>query len=310
LKNKLVKDHICLEKGVYYNPTKDSYLFTTRSDTDIGPISLGFQVTRKCNLNCIHCCESEKIPDSSLLKIKKIAKKLREDGRKRICITGGEPLCRTDIKDIIKIFYDQGMFLTLSTNGLNVTNEILNFAKKYIVNIRFSLHGLEKTHDRVVRQKGAFKKTIEAIELSIKKNIHVGVIFSVLRINSDEIIDVARLCEKIGVEKFIIFSLIARGRARKIFDKQFIHVSEIRSIMEKINKIKKKENWNLEVNLVDWRVEGQCILVFPDGTMIGTPSFKSPKNTFILGNVLKEDIKKMWDKYPFKQNYVSYYKFH
>jgi len=44
--------------------------------------------------------------------------------------------------------------------------------------------------------------------------------------------------------------------------------------------------------------------------VVGVPSFTSDKNQLILGNVLRDNVADLWKKYPFKENYINYYRNH
>ncbi len=310
----LENDHLIrLEKGLYYDPVKDAYFFTEKYPEELGPISIGLQVTRRCNADCIHCAATGLVPDASTEEMKQMIDNLHEAGTVRISVTGGEPLVRKDLIEILQKIKSLNMASTLSTNGLLLNEKKLDKLKGLLSNIRFSLHGLEQTNDYIFQKQGAFKKILNMVDLSVSKRMHVGVIYSVMRRNVDDLIDVANLLEKKGVEKLIIFTLIANGRGRDIFDSQFLHVSEINDVMDKLRAKQKNKNWNLDINLVDWRTEGQCVLVTPSGEIYGAPSFRpedTPENIYVMGNVLEDDVEQMWHSYPFRENYVNYYRNH
>jgi MoaA/NifB/PqqE/SkfB family radical SAM enzyme len=314
-KNQILQnDHIIrLEEGLYYDPIKDSYYFTEKYPEELGPVSVGLQVTRRCNADCIHCAASGFVQELQTEEMKQVIKKLHEAGTVRISVTGGEPLIRDDLVELLKEIRKFNMASTLSTNGLLLDEAKLDEIKDLLSNIRFSIHGLEETNDYIFQKKGAFNKIMEMVDLSVSKDMHVGVIYSVMRRNIDELIDVARILEKKGVDKLIIFTLIANGRGKDIFDNQFLHVSEIQEVMGELRDIKREQEWNLDVTLVDWRTEGQCMLVTPSGQIYGAPSFREedrPENIYIMGNVLKDDVKQLWKEYPFRNNYVNYYRNH
>ncbi|NTV40950.1 MAG: radical SAM protein [Candidatus Moranbacteria bacterium] len=291
-----------------YNTKKDSYKFL-KKDVD-SFINVGLQVTRRCNLQCVHCCEPDQIKELSLVEIKNVIDELSKGGLKKICITGGEPFLRNDLDEITKYATEKGMFVTLSTNGFILNDLRLLNVKPYINNIRFSLHGTEKNHNEVVQNKNGFKKVMDSIQLSNKLGVPVSVVASIFAKNYSDMIDIARICERQGVEKLYFFSLISRGRAYESYDKEYVPFEKIKDTFKRIKEIAKEESWNLDMNIIDWSLEGQCVLVFPDGSLAGVPSFKDKDNTNIVGNILKENMRSLWDKYQFKNNYINYYKNH
>lgn len=303
------KNWIKLHEGFLYNPVKDSYLITHENPEELGPISVGFQVTRRCNANCVHCAASDMIPDLPTEKVFEILEKLKAGGCVRVCVTGGEPLVRNDLMDILKKIKELGMNATLSTNGLALNRQKLKEMKPYLTNIRFSLHGLKETNDKIFQRKGAYEKIMSQIEACVEEGMSVGVIYSAMKRNVDELVELAHELEERGVGKITIFTLIANGRAIDLFDKQLVPASEIEKTLKKLKKLKKEKGWDLSFNLVDWRLEGQCLLVTPAGVMYGyDPS--SPDNILKIGNVLKQSVRELWSKYPFRENYICYYRQH
>lgn len=293
---------------IKYNTKKDSFEFQKRSVDFF--ICLGFEVTRRCNLKCLHCCESEQMPDNSLEKIKFMVDKLSSSGLKKICITGGEPLLRKDLVEILKHMYSKKIYVTLSTNGLILDKRRLLELKPFIDNIRFSLHGNEKTHDKITGLKGSFKKVIEGVKIAGNLGIPVSIVMPVIFQNFLEMSSVAKLCEGVGVEKLHFFSLISRGRGGPLYDQEYVPFAKIKTKFNEILGIANNNSWNLGLNIVDWSIEGRCALLFPNGNLTAVQSFKDKDNIKIVGNLLKEDPRILWERYPFKENYINHYKIH
>ncbi len=290
-----------------YNVNKDRYLFKKESVNFF--INVGFQVTRKCNLSCIRCCESGQIDGAPLEKIKTLIDKLACSGMKKICITGGEPLLREDLPEIVKHAHEMGLFVTLSTNALLLDEKKLLAIKPNIHNIRFSLHGKQNTHDNIVGHSGHFQKVIQSMKLANQMEIPVSVVSPIIQENHAEMHEIAEICEKNRVEKLYFFSLILRGRGLGL-EKQAVQFSRIAREFAKISVLAKKNSYNLDLNIIDWSIEEQCCLVFPNGDLAGVPSFNYADNTRIVGNFFEDSAESLWAKYPFKENYLNYYKNH
>jgi len=292
-----------------YDIRRDSYRFTDESVSFF--INVGFQVTRRCNLKCVYCSEAEENPkDPSIKNLKLMVDKLVDYGLKRICITGGEPLLRDDLEDILRYIKEKGVNVTLSTNGMLLTKKRLIKLKPYIDNIRFSLRGVEGIHNKITGNKDSYGKTIKAIQISRNVGLPVSIVSTVVVNNYKQMGLVAEKCEKEGVEKLYYFSLIPRGRALKLYKKQGVGIDKISREYNKIVENARKKNWNLEIKIANFTIEGECVLVFPDGRVVGVPSFTSKGNQLVLGNILKDNLLRMWKKYPFKENYCSYYRNH
>ncbi len=292
-----------------YDPRRDSYQFGDESVNFF--INVGFQVTRRCNLKCVYCCEAEDNPvDTSLKEIKLMIDKLVSGGVRRICITGGEPLLRDDLTKILRYMKGKGVSITLSTNGMLVNKQRLLKLRPYIDNIRFSLRGNEKIHNEITGNKESYKRTINGIKLSKRLGIPVSVVFTVIRKNFDQMAWAAEKCEEECVDKLYFFSLIPRGRAIELVDKQSIRIDMISREYNRICEEAKKSSCNLEIRIANFTIEGECTLVFPNGDVVAVPSFTNGKNQLVLGNLLKEDLGTIWKKFPYKENYFCYYRNH
>ncbi|MBZ9572243.1 glycosyltransferase [Patescibacteria group bacterium] len=134
-------------------------------------------ITNQCNYSCVHCFlgDSPKIKKKELTipEIEKTYHSLRKNIG-GVSITGGEPFLRRDIVEICKIFQEPPFVssIGMNTNGFapelikNKVNKILtNKPKGQKLVITVSLDGLEETHDKIRRQKGAFKNAVKTILL-------------------------------------------------------------------------------------------------------------------------------------------------
>ncbi len=135
-----------------------------------------FFTTAGCNLRCDHCFYLDRIDgykkesELTLNEIKKVSSKLGKIFY--LSITGGEPLLRKDIIDVIRIFYKQNSvkMITFHSNGQNperlekITKEVLATCSKLKFIVSISLDGFEKQHDSIRGVKGSYKKVITSVE--------------------------------------------------------------------------------------------------------------------------------------------------
>ena len=148
-------------------------------------------ITDKCNLACKWCFENSGATRETYLKkeyIKKIIDELEAFKNIRsITFTGGEPLLHNDIHELID--YSQKKYLDhlhITTNGLLITDEFINFCRGKKISFGISIDGLRATHEGV-RGKGTYDKTIEKIKLLRHNNFQVGTTTTVSRNNIGEI---------------------------------------------------------------------------------------------------------------------------
>lgn len=125
-----------------------------------------FQVTSRCNLKCKFCCGADKNKiDVTFDEICNAVDKLASIGTDRIVITGGEPLIRTDIDEIIKYIHKKGINVYLSTNGCYI-EEHIDIVNKYVDCVGLPLDGND--HDicyKMSRNSNQIETTFNAMQI-------------------------------------------------------------------------------------------------------------------------------------------------
>ena len=132
------------------------------------PTSVTLLVTYACNFICDHC-ESTSHPQAEwglpFETVARVIGEIAELGAARLSISGGEPLVRKDIFDIIDVANGYGLKVNLATNGSLVERNRERLANANLDSVFTSVDGLEETNDHFRRHRGAFKKTFRALEL-------------------------------------------------------------------------------------------------------------------------------------------------
>lgn len=144
-----------------------------------------FEITDACNSRCRHCNIWRTKPTKNLLTAKEIENIFNEDmlkDAKSVLITGGEPVLREDIMEVIQIIHKAlpSANITLSTNGLLPDRVIdtVKFAKanNVCLDVGVSLDAVGEQHDEIRGVKGNFEKTSYLLEelKKLKANNKVG----------------------------------------------------------------------------------------------------------------------------------------
>lgn len=128
------------------------------------PLFVSWQLTQRCNLRCKYCDYHQGSAQDELTtaQIIRIIDQLKAAGTLAISFTGGEPLIRDDIGEVIAYTHSKGIIAKINTNGILVPKKIKELAHAGQVNLSFD--GRESTHDRV-RGKGSYAALVDAIEL-------------------------------------------------------------------------------------------------------------------------------------------------
>jgi len=189
------------------------------------PKWIAWEITRRCNLNCVHCRSSselvvEKHPDFSMDEAFRIIDDIAGYAKPVVVLSGGEPLLRKDVFEIAKYGSEKGLRMCLATNGLLVTDEVCKKVKESGMRIvSLSLDGAsEEIHDDFRKQKGAFSGTINAAKLFRKNNIEFLINSSFTKRNQEEIPRVYKLAKELGATAWYMFMIVPTGRGEEIMN--------------------------------------------------------------------------------------------
>jgi len=205
------------------------------SDTHKWPVVV-WNMTRRCNLKCIHCYSSSRnIRYKNELTTDEGEKLISDLAAFRspvILFSGGEPLMREDLPELVEFAVDQGMRAVISTNGTLLTKKTVNILKKTGISyVGVSLDGMEKTHDRFRGVEGAFDTTVKGIRTCLEEGIKVGVRLTMNRKNFSDIPAIFNLIEKENIPRACFYHLVYSGRGSKLIDEDLSH-EESRQVID------------------------------------------------------------------------------
>ncbi|MBO76834.1 MAG: GTP 3',8-cyclase MoaA [Gemmatimonadetes bacterium] len=168
---------------------------------------LRVSVTDKCNLRCIYCMPVEGLTwlkRDELLnyeEIESIVRTMAGMGLRRVRITGGEPLIRRDLSDLVRKIsaIPEIEDLSLSTNAVLLADQARDLRDAGIQRLNVSLDSLQQDRvDEIARRPGSFPKIFEGLEAAERVGfapIKVNVVLIRGR-NDDEIEDFARITKE------------------------------------------------------------------------------------------------------------------
>ncbi len=189
------------------------------------PKWIAWEITRRCNLRCVHCRSSSEIevkghPDFPTSEAFRIIDDIVSYARPVVVLSGGEPLVRGDVFEIAGYGTKKGLRMCLATNGTLVTDEICEKIKQSGIKIvSLSLDGSEEAvHDNFRNQQGAFAGTINAARLFNKHEIEFLINSSFTKRNQDEIPRVYELAKELGATAWYLFMIVPTGRGEEIMN--------------------------------------------------------------------------------------------
>ncbi len=233
----VVEQSDVIRYGGYGAKSKDLPSHLLQFSADKKPVVV-FNATRRCNLRCIHCySDSENLDYAGELSTDE-ARGLIDDlasfGSPVILFSGGEPLMRKDLVQLVDFAVEKGVRAVISTNGTLITKKWAKEMKlRNLSYVGVSLDGLRETHDSFRRSEGAFDRAIKGVEYCMEEGIKVGLRFTINRMNMAEIPGIFDLVESMGIPRICFYHLVVTGRGGGITDLLLSH-EETRGVLDLI----------------------------------------------------------------------------
>jgi radical SAM protein with 4Fe4S-binding SPASM domain len=305
----------------------------TRPFVPGAPFQVVWNITSSCNLKCKHCyanAGSSAQEDVSTEQAKLCIDKLANWGVVVLAFSGGEPLVRRDIMELIKHSADHDIFTAVATNGVLLTKDKCRELKEAGAGyLQISLDGAKaETHDSFRGVEGMYDRTIEGIKNAVAEGFFVNVATTVTQFNLAEIPEIIALDEKLGAQCSMLYNFIPTGRATSI-ESVDLSPDQREDLLKMVWKL--MNNSKIEVlstapqfARVAVQTEGSSCTVFPTHFMnsklpgqlqslsnfiggCGAGRFYVAMNTngditpcvffpYVIGNVFKDDLDEMWRK--------------
>jgi 12,18-didecarboxysiroheme deacetylase len=222
-----------------------------------------WNVGQRCNLRCVHCYSHSRNKEYTGELSTKEAKNLIEDiadfGCPVILFSGGEPLMRPDILELIEYSKSLGIRAVLSTNGTLITEEMAVRLKELGLSyVGISLDGLKETHDRFRGVKGSFDMAMNGLRVCQKAGIKVGLRFTINKKNLMDVPGIFELIEKENIPRICFYHLVYSGRGSKLIDDDLSYDEKRKTVDMIIDSTKKlfERGHNKEVLTVDNHADG------------------------------------------------------
>ncbi len=183
------------------------------------PITIVWNFTNRCNLSCLHCHQDSAptpyYPELTTSQAFKVVDKLSNGGVVILTFSGGEPLLRKDIYNVIERANDSGMICTIASNGTLMTSEVATkLAKAGIKRVEIGLDGVRaETHDFLRNKPGSFEAAVTGIENCAALGFdELATTMTLHSKNVKELQDTMDFAEKLGATRFYLNRLIPAGR--------------------------------------------------------------------------------------------------
>jgi len=208
--------------GLRYDAAADSSKPQITADKQRRPVVV-WNTTKRCNLYCEHCyaaadCEGAS-NELSTAEGKALIDDLAEFGAPVLLFSGGEPLVREDLPELVAHAADRGIRPVLSTNGTLLTRERARELKRAGLQYAgVSVDGLPERNDRIRGEDGAFDSAVRGIEACLDVGLKTGLRYTITEHNVADLAGVVDLLVDVGVDRFCFYHLDYGGRGADISD--------------------------------------------------------------------------------------------
>lgn len=276
---------------------------------------LFFELTMKCNEHCLHCgsyCGDVKSAELPVSVYRELIDKVKTDFTPlpMLCITGGEPLLRKEIFEIMSYASSQGFSWGMTTNGTLIDDEVAR--KLYdsdMKTISVSIDGLEKTHDAFRMKKGGYAASMNGIKALCAQggfqNVQVTTVVTHRNIGElDELFDIM---VELPIDSWRVINLEPIGRAKSL-DGYLLTKEDYRRLFDFIRD-KRREGYPVEYGcshflgldyereVRDWYYFCNAGIytasIMANGDIAACLDIERRSET-IQGNILKDDFTKVW----------------
>jgi radical SAM protein with 4Fe4S-binding SPASM domain len=189
-------------------------------------------------LNCVHCYSKSKDREYKGELTTEEAKAMIDDlaafGAPVLLFSGGEPLLRKDLFELIEYAVGRGMRAVISTNGTLINKATAKRLKTLGLSyVGISLDGIGEANDKFRGKKGAFDAAMTGIDNCMEVGLKVGLRFTISRQNADQVGPLFDLIEEKGIPRVCFYHLVYAGRGNELIEEDLDH-EETRKMVDLI----------------------------------------------------------------------------
>lgn len=276
------------------------------------PLYVAWEITHRCNAKCVHCY-SDSGPtaitrdDLSTEEGFRVIDQLADAGLMVLAFSGGEPMMRSDWRDLVRHAIERGLSVNIGTNGSTVTPRVADDLKSLgvkSVTVSLDSHRPE-IHDQFRQSKGLFQCVIRAVHLLVERKVRVVVGFTPTRLNWKDGPGVVHFAHTMGADAVNLSEYVPAGRGPLALA---LAPKELKQVLEEWIELRKTYKGRMEVIWHDCRVgmlvpqeekreyvgcgAGRLVArILPDGTV--TPCVFLPTK---IGSFRDDNFRDMWSR--------------
>ena len=216
-------------------------------DFNQAPWVVIWEVTQACGLACVHCrasAQPRRDPrELSMEEGKQLLREVHELGSPVLVFTGGDPLERPDIPDLVRYAREIGLAPALTPSATPRLTEaaVSSLADAGLARLALSLDGATAaTHDRFRGVSGSFAQTLAAVGWARSLGLEVQINTTVAHSNLHELEAIADLLDPWGISTWSVFFLVPTGRANAA---EMLNAEESEAAFERLYAVARRNRF-------------------------------------------------------------------
>lgn len=284
---------------------------------------ISVEITNKCSQKCIHCSSNAGESFNNELTLKEIidlinqAKNLNAE---ILTLSGGDPVLRKDLNQIIKHARHNDLEIRLQTAGAYIINEevksipeqiLESFSKNMRLNdkIVYSILGLKAVHDLTTGINKSYEKVLESIKKTKERGIFTEAHTVITSMNYKNLNELKEILEDNDIDSWHLLRLVPQGRSenhpeimlnKKMFKK---FQDDLSSLMEEEQKMKIELGHNIDYRFwINRSIQAQHCRIGSDKILIranGDATYCAALKYDNAGNIRNNSLDYLWNQHPF-----------
>jgi MoaA/NifB/PqqE/SkfB family radical SAM enzyme len=233
--------------------------------------TIDFHVTSECSQECPYCWGPQDVDAVDTATARRIVTKIAADGATRIVFTGGDPLARPDIAELVLHAQEAGLEVAVSTTGDRLTRSFLETAGGAVDLISLPLDGSCEEVSARTKKSGHFDAVMQALDLLAGfPEIDVKIATPVTRHNIDDVGAIAALLDDLCLKMpnrlfYNVFQAFPRSMADDVA------WSELVVTAEQFAELRAEVEARPHAYRINWldheTLDRLYVMVFPDGSL-------------------------------------------
>ena len=269
------------------------------------PTMVTWQLTRDCDLACLHCC-TDSAPGKALPgelnreQALKLSREIVAAGVPYAMVVGGEPTLVPHFAEVCKTLSDGGVLLKIETNGNNFS--VASVKGLGIRSIQISIDGASQAVYGRQRINGILERAIEACKSVVSAGLPLEITFAPTKLNIFEAEAVIDLAAKLGAFRFNTGQLMRLGTAAKLWDKLEPSKAEYAAFLQVLERKEREYAGKMELCYKPFSLDEEMAhrAFQPSGTLLILPDGKvkvAAPLPFTCADLKTQDFLSAWEAY-------------